>query len=753
MRKIVKQVYLIPFFLILTFMFLNITSFMKISHAQINNDSLNPHANFIFIEFSEQIGNNSDISSLDIPLASESWNITNIEMNFTDIRLGKEIKAIEDLSDGSSKITIGNAIKGWGVQVNITEPTTIFGAYIMGYRSIQTPTISVYFQLTGYDNVTDTPNSNIIRSTILNISTIPNWYLQTFQNEIDLSPGQYYLTLNGSQLLPYEKTAYYWNYNDSSSINPTLHTSKYDGSKWVQEAVGEPLLYKLIQRVNRTYSPEDINMTLNIDGSLYPVNANGSFTLDTIISPNTDLFHIPITNNRSITPLFNLDFHIKLRNWLNTTGDVLIQEDLANTWTIEPEIQRCFCTYSFKFNYPSGWYNLRVFRDIGGGWVDITSIVIVNTTNYFILISNITILDGSDWRITANSPNIPLSLNVPTTGFGPGQEIQFSVNAPINPGNLTFRLVNPLGFLAQPDVIYILDTIETEDLLLSYQLSNNPYAGTYKTYVFWNNGIAAGVISQEFVITIPFTLDPIVIAMIAGAIAFVALFSFTTYKVAKNSKLKHEAHRQKIFNKYMDVLNLDYFIIIHKQSGLNVYEQVLATKSIDASLITGFLEAIRTFGIELTGAGEQSQTIKLEYHKSKILMSEFKSFRILLIMKESPSQDFLDSIKTLSYDIDNKYGSQIEKFKGNLDAFIGIRDLLEQHLQTSLIYPLKIVKQQVKLKSDEKSMMNKAKNIMKKKNTDYFTVTNLLSIRKGFYTKEAETILNLIQKKVFQPKM
>ncbi|MFX0007919.1 MAG: hypothetical protein ACFFAV_14520, partial [Candidatus Hermodarchaeota archaeon] len=702
---------------------------MKKSYAQIDHDSLYSNSDFIITELSEYISNSNNITSIDIPLASETWNITTMEMNFTDIRLGEEVKTIEALSDGSSKITVGNGLKGWGVQVNITEPTIIFGAYIFGYRSIQTPTTPLHFQLTGYDSGTDTPNANIISSNLFNISTIPNWYLQTFENEVSLVPGQYYLTLNGSQLIPQEKTAYYWYFNDSNSVNTKLHTSKYDGSKWNLEATGEPLLYKLIQRVNRTYNPQEINMSLNIEGISYPINADGSFSLNKTISPNSDVFHIPVTNNRSITPLFDLKYQLKLRNLLNTTGNVLIQENSANNWTIEPDIQRSFSNYSIKFKYPLGWYNLRVFRDIGGGWMDITSQVIVNTTNYFVSIPDNTILEGSNWRITANSPNIPLSLNVPTTEFGPGQQIQFSVIAPINPGNLTFRLVNSLGFLAQSDVTYVLDSIRVEDLLISYQLSNNPYPGTYKAYVFWHNGTAGGVITQEYEIIIPFTLDPMLIVIIVGVIAFISIFSYTTYKVAKNSKLKHEAHRQKIFNKYMDVLNLDYFIIIHKKSGLNVYEQILATKTIDASLITGFLEAIRTFGIELTGADEQSQTIKLEYHQSKVLMSEFKSFRILLIMKENPSQDFLESIKTLSYDIDNKYGSQIENFKGNLDAFIGIRDLLEQHLQTSLIYPLKIVEQPVKLKSDEKSMLNRAKSFMKKKSTDYFIVTNLLSIR------------------------
>ncbi|MFW9968886.1 MAG: hypothetical protein ACFFDF_01715 [Candidatus Odinarchaeota archaeon] len=746
-----KRLYLNVFLILLSISLFSILSFAKISYAQINGNTLNPHSEFKIIEFSEEFINNESVSSIDIPLPSTSWNVTNIEMNITDIKLGKEIKTIEDSTDGSYKITLGNAIKGWGVQLNITEPTILFGVYILGYRSINPPVAPVYFQLTGYDGATNTPNSNIMRSTSLNISTIPFWYSQTFEHEISLAPGQYYLTINGSQLVPAEKTTYYWYYNDTNSVNKYLHTSKYDGSNWNLEATGEPLLYKIIQRVDRSFSPDEINMTLDVDGSTYPVSKNGSISIQKNISPNSSIFHIPIINNRSIELLFNLSSNIKWQNFLFSVGDVLIQEGLANIWTIEPNVQRIFSNYSVKFNYPLGWYNLNVFRDIGAGWIDISSQVFINTTNHFIFIPNNIILEGADWRITANSPNIVLSLNVPTTEFGPGQEIQFSVNAPIDPGNLTFRIFNSLGFLAQQDITYVIDSIETEDFLLTYQLPNNPHAGMYKTYVFWNNGTAGGAINQEFRIIIPFTIDPIFIAVIIGVIAFISIFSFTTYKALKNTRRKHEAHRQKIFNKYMDVLNLEYFIIIQKRTGLNIYEQILASKSIDATLITGFLEAIRNFGIELTSADEQSQTIKLEYQNSKVIMSEFKSFRILLIMKENPSHDFLESIKKLSYDIDNQYGKQIENFKGNISAFTEIRNLLDQHLQTSLIYPLQIVKQNIKLKSDEKSMVNRAKAIMKKKNSDYFIVTNLLSIRKGFYAKEAEIILNLIKKKVFQP--
>jgi hypothetical protein len=122
-------------------------------------------------------------------------------------------------------------------------------------------------------------------------------------------------------------------------------------------------------------------------------------------------------------------------------------------------------------------------------------------------------------------------------------------------------------------------------------------------------------------------------------------------------------------------------------------------------------------------------------------------------MKENPSPDFLDSIKALSYDIDTNYGEQIANFTGDISYFKNIKDLLDKHLETSLMYPLKLGTQRIKLNSEEKSLINRAQSIMKKRNIDYFFVSSLLSTKKGFQVKDAEMILNLIEKKMFQPKM
>ena len=122
-------------------------------------------------------------------------------------------------------------------------------------------------------------------------------------------------------------------------------------------------------------------------------------------------------------------------------------------------------------------------------------------------------------------------------------------------------------------------------------------------------------------------------------------------------------------------------------------------------------------------------------------------------MKENPSQDFLDSIKTLSYDIDNNYGEELASFSGETSKFQGIKDLLDNNLETSLIYPLELKTQNVKVNSDEKALITRAEEVMKMRKSDYFFLSYLLYAKKGFQIKDAETVLNLIDKKIFQPKI
>jgi hypothetical protein len=202
----------------------------------------------------------------------------------------------------------------------------------------------------------------------------------------------------------------------------------------------------------------------------------------------------------------------------------------------------------------------------------------------------------------------------------------------------------------------------------------------------------------------------------------------------------------------MDTLNIEYFLVSDKKSGLSIYDQNIAGNDMEATFVSGFLQAIRTFGIELTKSRQESQTIKLEYQDSKILMSEFKDFRLVFIMKDSPSEGFIESVDLLSKEIDDKFGKNLENFDGDIAIFKDIRNILEEHLQIALIYPLKFERNKnVKLSQNEKSIIDRALTIMKKKIQDHFYVANLLGKKSRFQVKDAEDILKLIKKSIFIP--
>jgi len=196
------SIFLISFFIVSLF------QFAGFSHAQSNDEPINILTKFEMTELSENNDILENVSSIQIPLPSENWNITSLDLNFTDIRLGKEIKPIEELGGENDIKTVSwKDYLGFGVQINITVPTIIFGVFIYGYQ-LGNPKLPVYVQIQGYDSLNYIPDENILGNTLINI-TDEGWHLNTFEDEVSLPPDQYYLVINGSELdSPFDKTEY-----------------------------------------------------------------------------------------------------------------------------------------------------------------------------------------------------------------------------------------------------------------------------------------------------------------------------------------------------------------------------------------------------------------------------------------------------------------------------------------------------------------------------------------------------------------
>ncbi|MBN2156860.1 MAG: hypothetical protein JW776_12525 [Candidatus Lokiarchaeota archaeon] len=699
-----------------------------------------------FTEYSDNIDNIHVNQTINIPIGSDRWTVTGIEMNFSEIKLEREIKIIEDGGNGWDEIKKG--LYALGAEIEINEPTELFGVEIHGALQEGVPINPLYIQIQGYNLGPDTPNGTILAETPLNMSKSFTWYTQMFPSAIALSPGQYYLVFNGSGILPQDKSIHIWTYNDDDPLYPDLHTSHFDTS-WSTGTIGSPYRYKLIQKVNRSYNPEDINMTAVINATKYTIS-NGSVAGTGVLNiPDLNLnltnttLEIPVENNISVEMEFELGYRINLINNFFSPAQIVIQQGTTIQWNMFPNLQRTseHYNYSIEFRYPDSWTNLEILRNNQ----DISTEVNIDEINNIIKIYNETILSGSSWQISANSPNLQFGITIQQSTYEPGQLIGFSVNAPHQSGNLTFIFIDSSGFL-----FYNETRVTAIQNLFNYEISNNPIEGRYYALIYWNNHTDAGLVVQEYNIIIPFSFTKTELVLIVTGSISLPIVGVLTVQSIKSSRRKKEAVRQKIYNKYQDVLNLEHIIIADKRTGLDIYDESISGKGISASLITGFLQAIRSFGIELTNSDRESQTIKLEYQNSKIIMAEFKNLRTTLIMKDAPSQDFVDAVKNLSEEIEEKYHAHLENFMGKTTAFKNLNYFISKHLNTGLIYPLKLnLTRKTRLTPTQKTIVQRVKSIMKQNKTDYFYVSQLFSEKKGFQMEYGESILKLIDKGIF----
>ena len=736
------------FFIVVLSVLVNIYRNGNIVYAEENEQYPIKDLMYPIYEYTNKIGQANNTQTIDIGSSAPKWNITKFELNFTDISLGKEIKDFEVVDTGFKVIEKFGKNYGYGVEINISENTTIYGVYIYGFKNALANTL-INVQINGYDSALNAPNNTIYGIPIsFNITEHLGWHCQKFSKPIDLPVGKYFLVLKSSESLT-AKDIYYWGYNAYGQYS-NLNVSEYNGVTWSYGVTNSTLLYKLIQTTDQIYNPQDINMTIEIDRTYYKIingkyNGTGYVKITNLnYSPMTNTLEIPIKSNNSVTLNFSYIYTLGLRNKFDSKGSVILELDRKNKWKIEPIITRTENNYSVKIFYPVNWNDIEVYRN--GMLVNSELYVIINTNEKFINLKSESILIGATWLISAVSTQQKLDIKFPEIEFEPNQELKFSIKLPQVQGRVIWKFIDTLGFEDFSETKEVI----SKEMSFYYKIPENPHEGSCKVLVIWYNNQEAGIDSQEIKINVPFTIDPQIILFVIIIIGIISTVSVASYMTIKKVRNKIEQNRKKLINKCMDVFNLNSFMVIEKNSGLCVYEEKFVGKMIDPALVSGFLDAIRSFGIELTGSYQHSQTIKLEYKDSKILMAEFKNFRLIIIMKESPSDEFLKSISALSYEIDEKYGNQLLNFNLNVTQFRGIKQLVEKHLNTIFLAPLKVVENEnIKLNLAEKNEIKNAVDFMKENMLDYF-FTSFLLPQHEFDPNKLKTLFNLIYKNIFQ---
>ena len=179
-----------------------------------------------------------------------------------------------------------------------------------------------------------------------------------------------------------------------------------------------------------------------------------------------------------------------------------------------------------------------------------------------------------------------------------------------------------------------------------------------------------------------------------GVLALIAITAPTVFilrRRVEGSKRREKALFTRIYGIYESVLSITKLIAVHKATGLPVYEMDLGSEiSLDPSLITGFLTAISSMGIELRG--DRAGSVKrLQYKNFYVTGSESGNFTIYTFSETELNEEIEEKLTVVS-DWFAKMFSQIgEDWDGSTEVFRtnlqGITEKIMKEIHLWIFYP------------------------------------------------------------------
>jgi hypothetical protein len=131
---------------------------------------------------------------------------------------------------------------------------------------------------------------------------------------------------------------------------------------------------------------------------------------------------------------------------------------------------------------------------------------------------------------------------------------------------------------------------------------------------------------------------------------------------------------QEEFIKEKSLQSLRYLLVLHKEAGVTIYSVNFSEQTLDADLVSGFLSAISSFGMELSG-GQSIGIRKMEYESLKIVLQQGNYVNVGLILDDFP-ENWLDlRLKTFVKALETQYKQHLENWTGDMRPYRTIGQL------------------------------------------------------------------------------
>ena len=341
--------------------------------------------------------------------------------------------------------------------------------------------------------------------------------------------------------------------------------------------------------------------------------------------------------------------------------------------------------------YDNSWFNTSISISTSTFSLGINSVYIefqqdnysTTTFSFQILVNQI--------EFDAHPINFQDSIEV-----NPGEQIQIRINLTdfrtnnfIENATISYSWDFGLGnFEEIGSGIYELELVIPENIRGNYKI----------TLIISKEGTVYKTTQDSFILVInepefPIILIVLILAISAAIISVLAILSLRAYVFLPKKKKKDLELQQRI-QLFKDVWNIQAFLLIHKGSGLPIYQKNISIfKNQDETMISGFIQAISIFSESLVGGDTLVNKIKesqdkylknvfeLDFKYFYLLVCEYGATRAIVITKERSSNRLKKQLYLLAVAINVKFPEKLDHFNGVVNVFKdGIDVLLNQYL-------------------------------------------------------------------------
>ncbi|MHA1752315.1 MAG: hypothetical protein ACTSYZ_08105 [Candidatus Helarchaeota archaeon] len=358
-------------------------------------------------------------------------------------------------------------------------------------------------------------------------------------------------------------------------------------------------------------------------------------------------------------------------------------------------------------------------------------------------------------KIEGQSLSISVFLINSTNDMGlVNKTIKFSFGGKI-PARIAKTDANGLALVE----IIIPSGINSLDIFIEYEGSVETYSSTY------NSPITVNIISiWEY-------FGRFLLWGIIGAAILTAMVITYKYTISKPRIARKIKRLTKISNKFKDIANLQFLMVVHKNAGASIFNYPISETEFDPVLVSGFFTAISAFESELSKKGQEegvSEGFELSYSKYKILVMDGNLTRVALITEATASEEIRQKLKEFQKQFEQIYYNELVNFRGNVAVFKTAGDIVKEVFDLYLTYPqvftqtgnqyLQMIENNKPIKDLSKleiALIKIISSIMKTRGINYFFIPLVISMAKAARTEPDIEIIggiyNLIQRKIIEP--